>query len=278
MRELWFADGYELTKCGVRDISYGSAIYSTAGKRGSNTEVAQRHGDIWRPKMYQSAAFTLTMTVVEKSGFEAAMDAYRTLLRVMHRQDGLVMFERRFENGTRHYRCFGEVVQAVQPAQLANIGFRMGFEINVPGAFWESGSEYVHISTQGSPLPQTLRLDRHADSTAPIDNMRFVISGPVTNPTVELTRPDSALRESFTYNGTIALGQTLTVDAGTWAVTGTGGLVIDQARLDYRGARYLTVQPHRPNDPVGAPQLVFSGASGGSETRLGTVGRSKVLV
>ncbi len=277
MLENWYADGYLLTSCGVRDIAYGSAMYTGAGKRGDNTTVAQRNGDIWRPKMYESSAFTLNMYTYNPRGQEFALDAYRELLRVMTRQDALVEFVREWQDGSRRYRCFGEVVQAVAPTNFGPRGFRMGFEVRVPGAFWESVDQFVH-TTSDAVLPQTITLTNHADSNAPIDDMRFVVTGPVTNPTVELLRSSVTTPERWTYNGVVAAGQTLTVDAGTWAVTGTGGLVVDQSRIDYTGNRYLTVQPHRPNDIVQAPQIRLSGSSGTSSTRLSTVGRSKVLV
>ncbi len=278
MLENWYADGYLLTNCGVRDIVYGSSVYTGAGKRGDNTTVAQRNGDIWRPKMYESSKFTLNMYVYSPRGQEFALDAYRELLRVMTRQDGLVEFMRVWDDGSRRYRCFGEVLQSVAPTNLGPRGFRMGFEVNVPGAFWESVDAVVHTYQDSPVLPQTVTLTNHADSTAPIDDMRFVVTGPITNPGVELVRTGTTQVEQWSYSGVVAAGQTLTVDAGTWAVTGTGGLIVDQARISYTGNRYLTVQPHRPNDIVQAPQVRLTGSSGTSATRLSTVARSKVLV
>ncbi len=278
MRELWYADGYLLTNCGVQDITYGSAIYSSAAKRGDNTQIAQRNGSIWRPKMYEAATFTLNMIVYSPEGQRAALNAYRALLRVMTRQDELIRFEKVWENGADRYQCYGEVVQAIQPAPAGPKAFRMGFEVNVPGAFWESVEESVSATNRGDSLPQTLTLDQHADATAPMDDFKYIVAGPIVNPTVEAIRNDTSRVERWTYSGALTDAHTLTVDSKTWSVTGTGGLVIDQSKLDYTGNRFLTVHPQRPNASGSSPVLRLSGSGGAGSTRLTVVGRSKVLV
>ena len=65
------------------------------------------------------------------------------------------------------------------------------------------------------------------------------------------------------------------MDSGTWAVTGTGGLVVNQAKLDYTGARYMTLNPPRPSEV--APVARLSGFNGGTNTKLTVTGRTKLL-
>jgi len=274
-RELWYADGYLLTNTNIRDISYESSIFDTPAKRGDNSTIAQSHGELWRPKVYEAGNFTLNMWTFDRTSQAVAVDLYRDLMRVVHRNLELVTFERKWDNDTRWYRCKGEVLQTVSPSYNSNRGYRFGIEVHVPGAFWESPSLVTHSTLTSAALPQSLDLVNHADSNAPMDHFRFAVTGPVTNPRVELYKSGVATGQYWQYNGTVATGQTLTVDSATWAVTGAGGLTVNEALLDYTGARYLTVQPRHHTET--APQVRLSGASGGSGTKLTVTGRSKIL-
>ena len=281
MREFWYADGYLLTNCFVRDISYESAIYSTPARRGDNSAIAQRNGTIWRPKQYEAGSFTLNMWTYSSAGQEVALDQYRELMRVISRQDALVEFRRVWKENeastavSRDYHCYGELLQSVQPTFATARGFRMGMEISIPNAFWESTSARTESSASGPALPKTLSLIAHRDATAPMDDFAYTVAGPITNPSVEVIRPDALYVEKWTYNGTISDGQTLTVDSGTWDVTATGGHIVNQAALDYTGSRYLTVQPVRPD--ATNPQVRLNGSGGGADTRLTVTGRTKML-
>jgi len=275
-RELWYADGYLLSNREVRDVSYDSTIFDTPGKRGDNSVIAQNHGEIWRPKFYTANSFTLNMWTFNRVSQATAIDLYRELIRVVNRTNELVTYERKWDDNSRAYRCQGEVITAVSPAFTSNRSYRFGIEVVVPGAFWEASGASTHSTPASATLPQTLTLTNHADSTAPMSDFTYTIVGPVTNPRVETMKSGAVTGVYVQYNGTVGAGQSLVINANTWAVTGTGGLTVNESLLDYNSGRYLTIQARMYTET--APQLRFTGSNAAATTQLSVTGRSKVLV
>jgi hypothetical protein len=147
--------------------------------------------------------------------------------------------------------------------------------LRVPSVFWEdvTAANFDVSNTFNGSMTQL------QGTTAPIEDAILVISGPCTSVTVEARYNGSAMDDPqyFTYSGTIGTGQTLTVDCGTWKLTGAGGLVVDYTNMFHTGsARFLTLAP----GPVGgSPQMkVTMAGSVGGTSKVNVTARRKFLV
>ncbi|WP_327074443.1 hypothetical protein OG196_31885 [Kitasatospora purpeofusca] len=274
-RERWLVDGYELTDGLVRDVEYRTGLNTTPAVVGANATVPNRIGELWRPKHHGPGKFTLALWLAPASGGWAEVErAWEDLLRSLVRPHRLLAFERHTAAGQIR-RCQGEVLSALAPTPLGQGGMRLGVEVNVPAGYWESADTSSASTAPGSPLPQNLDLAPFADATAPMEQLAYRITGPITAPTVTDTS-DGAGRDgdSFTYTGQIGAGQALAVDSATWQLSGTGGLVPDPARLTNTGPAFLRLAPGRPGRP---PSVRLSGTNTGAGTQLTVTGRRTYL-
>ncbi|GAA2746176.1 hypothetical protein [Kitasatospora cinereorecta] len=274
-RERWLVDGYELTDGLVRDVEYRSGLVTTPAVVGANAAVPNRIGELWRPKHHGPGKFTLALWLAPRAGgWQAVEQAWEDLLRAIARPHRLLTFERYTAAGQLR-RCQGEVLSALAPTPLGQSGMRVGVEVNVPAGYWESGDIAFEATAPGSPLPQDLDLDPFTDATAPMEQLAYRITGPITAPTVTDTSDGPGRNgDSFTYTGQIAAGQSLTVDSATWQLTGTGGLVPDPARLTNTGPAFLRLAPGRPGMP---PSVRLTGTNPGAGTQLTVTGRRAYL-
>ncbi len=165
------------------------------------------------------------------------------------------------------------MLSALTPTPLGQGGMRISLEVNVPAGYWESADVAFEATAPGTALPQDLDLEPFADATAPMEQLAYRITGPITAPTVTDTT-DGPGGDSFTYTGQITAGQTLTVDAGTWQLTGSGGLVPDPGRLTNTGPSFLRLAPGRPGT---APSVRLTGTNPGPTTQLAITGRRAYL-
>ena len=185
------------------------------------------------------------------------------LLQAVVRPHRLVKIERVKADGTT-IECYAEYAGSISPTSIAQKGIKAQIDFKVPDGVWR-GQAVVSASTvAGAALSQTLALPGLAKSTAAIEDGQFTIYGPVTSPIV-VDRTDGVDGESFKYDAVVPNGQSLIVDSRTWAVTGGGGLVVNQAKVFPAGRRLLTVVHPRPGLN---PTIQLRGSGGGAATRL----------
>ncbi|MFJ6770163.1 hypothetical protein ACIQOV_04145, partial [Kitasatospora sp. NPDC091257] len=233
-RERWLVDGYDLTDGLVRDVEYRAGLTGTPAVVGANATVPNKIGELWRPKHHGPGKFTLALWLAPTSGgWQDVEAAWEDLLRAVVRPHRLLTFERHTAAGQVR-RCEGEVLSALTPTPLGQSGMRISLEVNVPAGYWVSADTSIQASTVGAAVPQDLALTAFADATATMEQLSYLLTGPITAPTVTDTT-DGTGGDSFTYTGQIGAGQTLTVDAATWQLTGSGGLVPDPGRLTNTG-------------------------------------------
>ncbi len=264
-RERWLADDWEITQGLVRDVERRDGLYRAAGKRGGNVTIAGQHGDLWRPKKNGPASFVLNVWLGTNSRAEWEVE-WDNLLRALTPGHRLVRY-RRLLSGGEWREAYGEVLSAVEPAPNGNLLARGSIEVNVPSGRWRG------LTTTSQSLTGTgrLSLTAFAGSTAPLDDLTYRITGPITNPRV-LDVTDVArgsVGNSLTWTGVIGTGQTLVVDAGAWAVTGEGGLAVpDVGPLSFTGDRFLTL-PVAPPGESPAVQLDGSNVGVGAGLAVG---------
>ncbi|MEV7926096.1 hypothetical protein [Kitasatospora sp. NPDC088779] len=274
-RERWLVDGYDLTDGLVRDVEYRAGLTATPVVVGANATVPNRIGELWRPKHFGPGKFTLALWLAPQSGgWQDVEAAWEDLLRMVARPHRLLTFERRTAAGQVR-RCEGEVLSALTPTPLGQSGMRISLEVTVPAGYWVSADTSTQTSTAGAAVPQDLALTAFADATAPMEQLAYLITGPITAPTVTDTTDGTGRDgDSFTYTGQIPAGQALTVDAATWQLTGSGGLVPDPGRLTLTGPAVLRLAPGRPGSP---PSVRLAGTNTGVNTQLAVTGRRAYL-
>lgn len=269
-RETLTFDGWELTEGTVRDWEVRDGMDSVAGFVGDNHTVANRGGEIWRPKVHGPGRFTVALWLLETdaAGVQAA---WRTLLRAMAKPRKRIRVERTMAN-TEAVFCDAEVVGGIEPTHLGQQGYRASVTFNVPEGIWLSAASYSHTTPAGSSLPKTLTLTDLADSTAPHELLKYVITGPITNPKLTDVTGGST-GDSLTYAGTVPSGQSLTINASNWSTTGST-FSVNNGLLVPTGNRLMTVQAA---GATGSPEVKLEGTGGGTGTKLYVEGRRVYL-
>lgn len=252
--------------------------------RTENVTVPGRHGTIRTPnKRYEEGQIVLPMWVkgsdddegnISRSQFFENVD---TLTQLFRPGAGLLSVIHTLPDGSQR-RVLAECTEAIDMTMVAGGEYpyaTFSVALRVPGVFWEdaTASTFDVSNTFNGDLTQL------QGATAPIEDAVFVIYGPATSVTVEARYNGGAMDDPqyFTYSGTIATGQTLTVDCGTWKLTGAGGLAIDYTKMFHTGgARFLTLAP----GPVGgSPQMkVTMAGSVGGTSKVRITARRKYLV
>lgn len=271
----WTVDGLLLTDS--RNMRVETRDLRTAGLRGSDTAVYGRHGVLpGSRRRLDASSFGLTLWWhgLTEDACEQAFDSVLRAAAPVHRTATWV---RSMGDGTTR-TCQGRVATSTSPVFLGwDEGqlWRAQLDVTVPGARWTDSADTSDATPAGGALPTALVLVSKARSTLECDDLRYLIAGPITDPTVTVTS-DLVPGQSFTWVGTVPAGSTLTVDSGAYAVTGTGsGFTPSIETLRWSGERILAVPPAPPG--VAAPGVQLSGTSGGSATQLTVVGRASYL-
>lgn len=275
MREAWSVDGYVLTDGLVRDVEYRDGTNATPPTRGDFASVAGAHGGLDRGRVkFGPGSFTLNMWLgAPFAGSRADVEvAWDTLLRAIAQPHRLAVYTRTLAGGSQR-RAAARMTNVLTPQHIGQRAQRFAAEFGVPAAFWTDLTDLTDQTVAGTALPQDLTLTGKDGATGPMGDLVYTITGPITNPQVMLMS-DLTLADYFRYAGTVGGGQTLVVNAATWAVTGTGGLTPDPSLLTFTGDRYLEVTPARPGI-IPAVRLIGSGGGGG--TRLAVTGKRSFL-
>lgn len=259
--EKWVADGWDLSSSGIRGWEYRDGTDQVAAVQGGNGVVPNRTGEIWRSKVMGPGMFTLGLWL-GGANRAAAEAQFRLLVRALVRPHRLVHMERTLSSG-EVISCDAEYAGQIKPTFMGQRGMRAAIDFKVPAGVWK-GTSATAETTAGDPLTQTLVLDALEPSTAAIEDASFTITGPITSPQVA-DYTDGVDGDVFRYDAAIAAGQTLTVNCKTWAVTGGGGLSVNQAKVYPGGRRMLSISPARPG---AKPTLQLRGSGGSTGTKL----------
>lgn len=274
-RETWTADGTALTDGVVRDVEYRAGLYGTPDVEGADSQVSQRTGRIWTPKVLGAGRFTLAMWLGGRTreDVEAQYDLLLALLVHPHRP---TLFVRTLADGTAR-TCLGDVVGSIEPTPIGQRGMRCSFDVSVPAGYWESTASTTdsasYAAASGAAANLDLNLTSKIGGTAAMENLAVTIPGPASNPTVT-DRTDGVDGESFAYTGTVPAGGSLTVNSAAWTVTGTGFVPSLQA-LVHTGRRFLPVAARSVRGL--APVVRLSAANVTTATGLSVAGRNAYL-
>jgi hypothetical protein len=267
-----------------------TGLHTVPGKRGSNIDVPQRHGQLHVPhKRYQSTSLVFPMWVrgvnpdgTIPSGTDTATRlAFHARVRALVKlfvTGELVTIRHTLSDGAAR-EITGEVTDVwdwtIRGSGRHTLG-QVSVGLNCADPFWTDLTDSVE--TFSVTTGNTATLDDFSSASAPMDDL-IVRFHPQSNP--ELTQDSTGV--FLAYDGVIDAGRKLEVNTATWAVTGTidaGGTWVPGsaptqhiARIRHGGSpRLFSLAPQSPSPVV---SLVHTG--GGTATASIT-GKQRHLV
>ncbi len=275
--ESWTVDSQNLSAFAY-DIQTFDGLDDVPSLEGENWSAEQEHGAIWLPKFFGEASKTVTMLVSNADSstgvVPTALDQQRakvdanldTLVRIFYRPRKLIDVRRTLSGGSIR-QAFCEVASGIRPNTVGLNSIRVAFELKIPGSFWQDATDVT--SAQYNP-GSNVNITEFNASTAPMANLKYIITGPITNPRVT----DVESGSYFQYNGTVGASQTFTIDSlNMSSLVGTGGFTPVAANLIHDGAtRWLEL-----NSTLSGTLINFTGTSTTGATKLQIIGRRKYL-
>ncbi len=268
-------DGVDLKTYAKNTPSLG-ALLATPGRRGSNVPTAGRSGAVYTPgKLYDEASFPLPLWVIgcnddgripsgstARREFRARVDELTALFSKGSGLSELVHVQPDGSSRSLFVECIGAVDWSVTGSDPVG---RVDFQLLAPDPFWRSTVDQTATLNPGTST-------FFAGATAPLDDAWLSITGPITNPTIT----DPLTGASVRYGATVAAGQTVTIDAGYWSLTSTGGAsaAFSLLTLTKTGGRLMRFVP---DNVARGYRVQFSGTATSSATRLTVSGRPKYL-
>jgi hypothetical protein len=277
-------DGVDLNTYAI-NVSTLAGRLRTPAVRGNNLTIPGRHGQLrTKQKFFQDNVITLPMWVrgtnattgasPSRSTFFTNIDALTSLF---GNRNGLLDVRHTLADGSVR-QCFAEVLEVLDfstAGSWGNPSADFTVALTIPSGFWQSVSTVTQTFT--SPTrPSTLSLTSFAGVTAPMDDLTFTITGPITNPEIHAYENSAALEVPiwFKYTGVIAASTSLIVNCNNWTVTGTGFTPTYNLLTHTGSSRFMSVLP-APS--AGSPQIRLEG-SAGSPASVAVSGYKKFLV
>lgn len=270
--ESWTFDGWVLTEGIVRGWEYRSGTDVAAAAVGSNAQVPNRSGELWRSKVLGPGQFSLNVWLAGAS-YQAARASYNTLLRAVQRPHRQIRVNRTLPDGEVIFADV-ELTGKIEPTHLGQLGYRASLDFNVPAGVWQSVTVYTAQTIAGAALPQSLSLVAFEPSTGPLERLTYTIKGRLASP-VLVDRTDLVDGDSVSYVGTIAAGQSLILNSDTWGISGAGGMSPNLAAVNVSGERLLAVPAARPGLN---PTVELRGSTPDLTTQLIVSGRRSYLI
>lgn len=255
----WYIDGVPLKQGLVRDVETRAGWSNVTATAGQNLSVPNRAGEIFMPKDITAGGFSLSLWLFGASEDELR-DEFDRLLRLVVQPSRMLTVQKVYPDRKTRV-CRAELTGGIRPTVIGAHGMRATLTFRIPAGIWESQDTYTHQTVAGAPLPQPLRLTHLAQATAPMDNAILTIHGPITNPVVGWSNPGYDITERVTYSGTVPAGASLTLNSGTWGISGNG-FPVNTAAVIPSGGRFLTIA--HSSDPA----VTLSGVGGGATTQL----------
>jgi hypothetical protein len=294
--ETWTYDGVALsnyvggnkiwdirTWSGLDDIAgvnvNGSASGATTGTNGM-FQLAQKHGEYWYPQYFTAMTRLLTMHVttnnpstgasptsidLARQNFDSNLDSLSLLFQ---RRRNLATVLRLRSDGTTR-KGYVTVASVNRPTLIPVTDASITVELTFPDPFWWDSADTTLATLAAGFSGVVTAL---ATATAPMNDMQFNITGPVTNPRVT----DNESGSWFQYNGTVAAGKTLVVHNTNMGIDdGGSGWSPALANMQHAGdGEWLVLYP---SQVLGGVNITFGGTSTSGATALALVGHKKFM-
>lgn len=265
MRETWTLyappapDGYELAEGWVRDVETREGLYQTPPKVGDNGDAGQSHGQLWAPKRFGPGGFVQQVWLMADLTRAQVDAAYDELVRVATWPYDLVRIVRGMADGTER-ECGAELVTAVEPVPIGQLGMRCALEWEVPAGFWQDTEDVEATAVANGASGTEYAFPALAGGTAPMDSLQVGVRGPFSGP-VRLTQPLTG--QWVQIAGNIPGGTEVVIDNATGLITGA-----DAGRITYSGGTFLELPPLPAEVPLELAVTHAGGVSAASRVRL----------
>lgn len=290
--ETWTMDGVNLSNYisgaqindirtwqGLDNVPGVNVQGSSVGGGGSGTngmyQLAQTHGEYWYPQYYTASTKLMTMYVSSNNPstgavptsldqarqfFDANLDALNLLF---SRRRQLSSLTRLLSGGTTRLALV-TVDSVMEPNLVPVTNAEITYELTIPDGFWRDSTD----ATLNSIAPGTSVVC--AGATAPMQDLQFVITGPITNPRIT----DNESGGWVQYNGTVPALDTLTIVNTTMNISGTGFTPALSNMQHSLHSNWLTLYPTVGNAGV---SITFAGSGTTGATALAVFGHKKYL-
>lgn len=288
--ETWTVDGFPLSTVAydirtwngldhIPGVNVSGSGSGTSGGTNGMFQMAQTHGEFWYPQYYTAATKLLTMFVSSndpntgappvsidqgRQNFDKNLD---TLSRLFGRRRNLLSVVRNMSDGTsRAALC--SVMSVIEPQLIPITSAQITVELAIPDGFWRDATDTTLATLAAAFSGRVTALDA---ATAPMNDLQFNITGPVTNPRVTDNESGSWVQ----YTGTVAAGKTLVVHNANLGIDdGGSGWAPVLANMVHSGdSNWLTLYP----TAAGGVNITFGGSSTTGATQLLLVGHKKFL-
>jgi len=244
--QAWEYDGVDLTRIGYNVRLLGAPL-NTPARRGENLLIPGRAGRQYVSKQLEQRLQTLAMWAINEpagggTGSEANMLANLDTLRGLFARAGQHTLKQTYGSAERVATV--EVANAVEfEPRVFNAAYAFVVEFLMADPLWYATAATTVGPTVISSSPQNIAVTN--GGTYQAEKATITITGPITDP--KLTVGVWVL-----YTGTVAAGETLTINCATWTATLAGADV--SANISHDGdLRWLVF-------PVGANTLVVTGS------------------
>lgn len=244
VEEYWEVEGQSLHTWAYA-IETLSGRDGLPGRRGTNEVVAYRHGEIWRPKVFDARTLSLAMWVkgsdvdgdIPAAGSRAQFrQNLETLKSLFARQDRELVITRRIRTLAPSLLVQtgqGECVGVLEPNVSARDFARLVVDIRMSDPFWYGEEDTVTV-----PITDATVMN---DGSYFVDNMTLRFNGPLTNPQLVNTSLDPVV--ALSYVGTIAGGDYIDFNTREFTARDQDGESV-LGSASHSGARtWMVLQP-----------------------------------
>lgn len=255
----------------------GSSSGATTGTNGM-FQLAQSHGEFWFPQFYTAATKLLTMHVTTNNpstgAYPTSVDnarqnfdqSFDTLSRMFARRRNLAHVLRNRSDGTTRLALVA-VDSVIVPTLVPVTDALITVEMTMPDPFWRDPTDGV-LATLAANVNLTVTALNNA--TAPMQDLNFIITGPITNPFIT----DNESGSWCQYNGSVPSGDTLTINNSNMTISGTG-FSPSLINMTHSGdTNWLTLYP---STALGGVSMAFSGTGTTGATQLQIYGHMKYM-
>ena len=280
-REMWTADGVELTTYGYNITSFA---YVAPTLKGTSLTLPMRSGSLPRyNRSYEPGEFGLSMWVLgaepdgdvpaswtlQRGQFETNL---RLLMSVLCKQSAPINFSKTLhDSSVITSRATPTPETASMETQMGRLRGEVTFTFELMDSFWTETTQRTSTATAGATLPKTLALTAYSGSTAPLEDAVVTVSGPITNPRVTDAESGSWVQ----YTGSVPNGQNWVVDCGLFT-SKVNGVSVRTSTSHGGHPRFLYIPPRYGTTAI--PSLQLTGSAGGAATNLSVAYKRKFLL
>jgi hypothetical protein len=290
--ETWTYDGVNLSNYasgvmindirtwnGLDDVPGVNVSGGGSGSSGGTNgfyQLAQTHGEFWYPQYFTATTKKLTIFVSSNNPstgaaptsvdqgrqfFDANLDALTLLFQ---RRRNLSSLVRQLSSGASRLALV-TVCAPYSPELVPVTNGLVTVELTLPDGFWRDASDSTLVTTFAPGTGTVL-----SGATAPMNDLEFDITGPVTNPRVTDNESGSWVQ----YNGTVAATNVLKIFNTTMNISGTG-FTPTLVNMQHSGdSNWLTLYPTVVNNGA---NITFGGTSTTGATNLAVIGHKKYM-